>query len=96
MTVAETISQRLPDGGIEVWLDGWYVRFPPDDGRPTVERAPRPTSLHHPSLEMAAMPFASGYAVRHGSWIVAVTESDYTVIPADPDDSDTSRRYYRI
>jgi hypothetical protein len=89
---AETISRRLPDGAVEVWLDGWHIRFPVDT-RPTVEQAAPPTPLPDPTAEVEATTFGSGRAVRVGSWIVAVTRSDFKVIPTIPEDNDVSRRH---
>lgn len=92
-----TISQRGPDGTVEAWFDGWYVRFPPKDEPPTAERASPPASLQHPSAKLEATPFASGSAVQHGPWIVAVTESESTTIPADPEENDGDhRQFFRI
>lgn len=93
MTPTETISQRHPDGAIDVWLDGWHIRFPPADARPTVERAMSGSSGSD-SAGLTAVPFASGRAVRHGSWIVAVTASDFTVIPTEPEQNDDDHRYH--
>jgi len=95
VTDEKITSQRGADGTVEVWLRGWHIVFPPSDGRPAVERADSPpSSPENPVEDMQATPFESGQAVRWGSWIVAVAEENCKVIPTDPEQGDSERRYY--
>lgn len=95
--MADEIVSLLRDGATEVWLHGWHIRFPPENGKPTVKRGSSPSARSSPGAEVAVTSFDSTSIVRHGSWIVEVTESNFTVIPTKPEDSgDPHRRYYRI
>jgi hypothetical protein len=69
---------------VEAWLEGWHIHFPPDGGEPTVDRGSPPASLSGSDADVTVAPFDSGTAVRYGSWIVKITESDFAVIPAKP------------
>jgi hypothetical protein len=89
------ILKRKDDGSVEVWVDGWHVRFPADDSKPSVSKSAAPDPP--PSDEGTGVTVHSMGAVAyvsHGSWIVELRKSDFTVTSAEPKEDDEDRRYY--
>jgi len=89
------VSQRKGDGSVEVWLNGWHVRFPANGGEPSVAKgtAPDPPPPGE-EAEVSVSSFDSATFVGHGDWIVELGERDFTVTPVEPEDGDDNRRYY--
>jgi len=88
-------SRLAGDGSVEIWLNGWHVRFPADGGEPSVSEGappdPLPTSEE---AEVTVSSFDSATFVSRGSWIVGLRDSDFTVTPVEPEEDDEDGVYY--
>jgi hypothetical protein len=93
--VAGGAFKRKDDGSVEVWLDGWHVRFPADGSKPSASKSAAPDPL--PTSEetgVTVRSFGDAIYISHGAWIVGLRESDFTVTPSEPEEDDGDRRYY--
>jgi hypothetical protein len=89
------VSRRKGDGSVEVWLNGWHVRFPADGGEPSASEgaAPDPPPPGE-EAEVTVSSFDSATFISHGVWVVELWESGFTVTPVEPEEDDEDGVYY--
>lgn len=96
MTSKEFVSRRNADGSLDVWVQGWRVRFP-RDAEPEVEKSAPPAGLGEKADAGEVVGDVAGSpGVGFGDWIVVLRDGGPLIVPGRPEKAAGSSIYRRI